>query len=97
MMMSKKQRLIGIVIIATILLLIPFISMFFTTEVNWDATDFLVAAIILFGTGFLTELILRKIKNTSYRIIIAIIFLILIILFWLELAVGVFGSPIAGT
>jgi len=96
-MITKNKRLTAIMLIATALLLIPFIAMQFTNEVNWNFFDFLVAGILLFGVGLLCELVLRKVKETSYRIIICAVVLIALILTWTELAVGIFGTPFAGS
>ena len=58
----NNKRLTFILITATILLLIPLVAMQFTEEVNWTLADFLVAGVLLYGTGLLCELILRKVK-----------------------------------
>ena len=46
-----------------IILLIPLIAMQFTDEVNWNLPDFIVAGVLLLGTGLACELVLRKVKN----------------------------------
>ncbi|NGY36353.1 hypothetical protein FQU23_002385 [Flavobacterium sp. XN-5] len=86
-----------IIIATTILLLIPLISMQFTTEVNWTPIDFVAAGVLLLSTGLLCEWTLRKIPKMKYRIVICLSLLIILILIWTELAVGIFGSPISGT
>jgi hypothetical protein len=48
-------------IVLTVLLLIPLIAMQFTNEVNWTLFDF--GAFL--GTGFICELVIRKVKNQS--------------------------------
>ena len=93
----KNKRLIGILITVGILLLIPFIAMQFTNEVAWSLFDFVVTAILLLGTGLLCELVLRKVNKTKHRLIICAIILALLILTWMELAVGIFGTPFAGS
>lgn len=93
----KNKRLIGILITVGILLLIPFIAMQFTNEVAWSLFDFVVAAILLLGTGLLCELVLRKVNKTKHRLIICAIILVLLVLTWMELAVGLFGTPFAGS
>jgi bacteriorhodopsin len=80
-----------------ILLSIPLIAMQFTDEVNWTIMDFIVAGILLFGTGLICELVLRKVKNKKYRIGISAIILAALFLICAELAVGIFGSPFAGS
>jgi hypothetical protein len=79
-----------------ILLLIPFIAMQFTPEVNWTAFDFIIAGILLLSVGFAIDFALRKLKTSKYRIAIIIGIIITFLLVWIELAVGIFGTPFAG-
>ena len=92
----KNKRLKIIVLTVAFLLLIPVIAMQFTDEVNWDLFDFIVAGVLLLGTGLILDLILRKIKDVKHRIVIAAALLALLFLVWAELAVGIFGKPLAG-
>ena len=94
---QKSKRLKIILFGATTLLLIPLVAMQFTNEVKWGFFDFLVMGILLFGTGIICELILQKFKTIHQRIILCGISLILFLLIWVELAVGIFNSPIAGS
>lgn len=96
-MTFQNKRLAGILLTVVILLLVPFFAMQFTSEVNWSAFDFLVAAILLFGTGLLIELVLRFVKKRNHRIFVCLGILAALFLLWAELAVGIFGSPIAGS
>lgn len=93
----KNKRLILILSAVLILLLIPLIAMQFTHEVNWDILDFAVMGILLAGTGFLCELVLRKIKNLQNRALVCGAILLVFFLIWAELAVGIFGTPFAGS
>jgi Kef-type K+ transport system membrane component KefB len=93
----QNKRLIGIVVAVATLLLIPLIAMQFTDEVDWKPFDFVVMGILLLSTGLLCELVIRKVKRTKYRIIICGALLAALFLVWAELAVGVFGTPFAGS
>ena len=93
----QDKRLTGIVLSVTLILLIPLIAMQFTGEVNWTLMDFVVMGVLLLGTGLLIELVLRKVKKTVYRIAICGVILLALTLIWAELAVGIFGTPFAGT
>lgn len=93
----KNKRVIGIVVTVVLLLLIPLIAMQFTNEVVWTLSDFIIAGILLLGTGLLCELVIRKIATQKNRIIVCGIILVLLVLTWMEMAVGLFGSPIAGS
>ncbi|QMW06178.1 hypothetical protein [Spirosoma foliorum] len=96
-MITQNTRLTGILLTATTLLLIPFIAMQFTNEVNWSPFDFIVAGVLLFGTGLMCELVLRTVTKKEYRIALCVVILVALVLIWIELAVGIFGSPIAGS
>lgn len=92
-----SNRSLKIILISVVfILLIPFISMQFTDEVNWGPLDFVVAGVLLLSTGFIFDLVLRKVKNRNYRIAIIIVILLALLLIWAELAVGVFGTPFGG-
>lgn len=93
----KNKRLLIILATAAVLLLIPFIAMQFTNEVKWNIFDFAIMGGMLTGTGLLIELTLRKVKSWQNRLIICGVVLVLFLLVWAELAVGIFGSPFAGS
>lgn len=96
-MTAQNQRLSIILLTASLVLLLPLIAMQFTSEVHWTSSDFVVAGFLLFGTGLLIELVLRKTKKGAWRILAVLGLMLLFLLVWLELAVGIFGSPWAGT
>ena len=96
-MVTQNKRLISIVLTAAFLLLIPLIAMQFTNEVNWTAGDFLAMGILLVGTGLACEVVLRKVKKTRYRIALCAALIVALLLIWAELAVGIFGTPFAGS
>ena len=96
-MKFKDKRLIGIITTVFVILSIPLIAMQFTTEVNWKSSDFIILGILLLGTGLLCELVLRKIQKTQHRILLCGFLMLALLLVWAELAVGVFGSPFAGS
>ena len=96
-MKTKNKRLVAIAVTVAILLLIPFVAMQFTSEVRWDLTDFITAGVLLLGTGLLCELVIRKVKRSRFRIAMIAAVLLTLVLIWLELAVGIFGTPFAGS
>ncbi len=93
----KNKRLYIILGTASIILLVPLVAMQFTSEVQWTLSDFLIGAVLLLGTGLLLELLLRVIKKTSLRIAVGAAILLILLLVWAELAVGIFGTPFAGS
>lgn len=92
----NNKRLLAIVLLAVMLLLIPLIAMQFTDEVNWKLGDFLIAGVLLIGTGLMCELVFRKVKNIYFQIAICLALLVLLLLIWAELAVGIFGTNFSG-
>ena len=90
------RRFFIIVFIVAVILSIPLIAMLFTEEVNWSMLDFSVAAALLFGTGFMLDLIIRKVKRKEARVTLSVVLIGIIILIWIELAVGIFNTPLVG-
>lgn len=93
----KNKRIKLIVLATLIILLIPLIAMQFTSEVNWSPIDFVVAGVLLLGTGLICDLAIRKVKKIKYQTAIIVVILITLLLVWAELAVGIFGTPISGS
>jgi hypothetical protein len=96
-MITQNTRLIVILLATGSLLLIPFIAMQFTDQVDWSFSDFLIMGILLLSTGMLCELVLRKVKKLKHRIVLMVAILASFFLIWAELAVGIFGTPFAGS
>jgi len=96
-MTYPNKRLTLILLGATLILLIPFLAMQFTSEVNWSALDFIVAGLLLLGAGLLIEVVLRKATRANLKIGLILLIVVLLLLTWAELAVGVFGTPFAGS
>ena len=95
-MIKQNKRLFVIVVAIPILLLIPLIAMYFTSEVKWTFFDFCIAGLLLTGAGFSIEFNLRKVKARKQRIALVLAFIIVFLMIWAELAVGIFNTPIGG-
>ncbi|WP_374441126.1 hypothetical protein [Epilithonimonas sp.] len=96
-MMTQSQRSTLLYSIPFVILSIPLIAMQFTEEVNWTVSDFLVMGILLFATVFTIDFVLKKFKTLKSRLILIFAIVTLLVLVWAELAVGIFGSPLAGS
>lgn len=96
MIMNGKRMLI-IIGIVLLILLIPLIGMQFTEEVNWSLFDFIVAGVLLLATGLGCEFIIQKVKKKENRIALILVIITILLLIWVELAVGIFGTPLAGS
>ena len=84
-------------IAAALILLIPLIAIQFTEEVQWELGDFIIMGILLYGTGLAIELVNTRPQNIRKRAAYSFVILAIFFLIWAELAVGVFGSPFAGS
>ena len=80
-----------------LLLIIPLIGMNFTNDIDWDLSDFIVAGLILLVFSLTANFIILRISNRNRRVVYITILLILFMFIWIELAVGIFGTPFAGS
>lgn len=95
---TTRSRNVGWLALATLLLLmVPLIAMQCTDDVHWTISDFVVANALIFGAGLIYECIVRRINNRQYRIAAVAVLVMVFMLAWIELAVGLIGSPFAGS
>jgi hypothetical protein len=92
-----SKQFLRVVLGTAAILLVPLVAMQFTGEVNWTAGDFVVAAVLLAGTGMLFELAKAKLRTGKSRLIASAVIGICFLFVWAELAVGIVGSPFAGS
>jgi len=93
-MITKKQTSS---FIFAVLMLAAFFANLYADGWNWSPSDFLVAGILLFGAAFFVHLVLSSGRSLSSKLIISMIILLALALIWIELAVGIFASPFAGS
>lgn len=74
------------------LLILPAIAMRYTSEVDWTASDFIFAAVLLSALGIGGEVALRVGRNAPHRLGIAIAALGGFLTVWINGAVGMLGS-----
>lgn len=93
----KNKRLLIILCVVGVLLLVPLVAMQFSNEVNWTVFDFVVAGSLLLATGLGIEAVLRKVKRKDTRVALCAAIVVVLLIVWAELAVGIFGTPLAGS
>jgi len=69
----------------------------FTNEVNWTFMDFIVAGLLIFSLVTGISLLIKSIKNKKRLIFYMLALILIFMMLWVELAVGIFNSPIAGS
>ena len=95
--MNSKKRTTYLLIFGLIILLVPLVGMQLSSEINWGLLDFIVAGILIIVLILVLELIFRKVQSNKKRLWLVILIGILFIMIWVELSVGIFGSPFAGS
>lgn len=63
----------------------------------WDLFDFAVAGVLLFGSGLVYVLATRHVGSKRNRIVVGVAVAAVLLVVWADLAVGVFGTPFAGS
>jgi hypothetical protein len=96
------KNIIRIAIGTGAILLVPLVLTLLGSGVDgdgwhWTLSDFVIMGILIFGTGLIYECIIKKIKNSTHRVYFAIALVVAFLLVWAELAVGLFGTPFAGS
>lgn len=78
--------------LAATLLLLPAVAMQFTAEVDWTASDFVFAGVLIGGSGLLLELIARRSPDNAYRAAAGFALLAAFLTIWANAAVGMIGD-----
>lgn len=89
------QKFVKYAIILVGLLLIPLVGTLLSNEVNWSGFDYLIAAIFLIIVFIGIEVITKY--AAGKKLIWILILCLVMLLVWLELAVGIFNTPFAGS
>lgn len=96
-MTFQNKRLAAMLLLIPALLLIPLTAMYYGSGFNWTVFDFVVMGLLLLGTALLVELVLRNVKKGRNRLLLLGVVFLIMFLLWVELAVGIIGSPLAGS
>ena len=79
------------------LLLIPLIGMTITDEINWSPFDFIIMGSLLIFLSIGINFASNRAKNLKNRVLYIGLLVMIFMLIWAELAVGLFGTPFAGS
>lgn len=86
----KRMIILGLAVVCV--LLVPLVAMQFTGEVDWSFSDFVFAAVVLFGAGLTYILIARTSGNIAYRAGIGLAVATGLLVVWANGAVGLIGN-----
>ena len=90
--------LLAVAVVTALMLMVPLVAMRFTNEVNWTLGDFVVAGLLLFGTGAAYVLAVRKVSSKKKRALIGAALGLALLFLWAEMAVGIIGTlPFSGS
>ena len=88
---ANPWRIAGWSMVA-LLLLLPAVAMQFTSEVNWTASDFVFAAVLMCSVGAAFELAVRMSRDTAYRGGVGAALAAAFMIVWATGAVGMIGD-----
>lgn len=63
----------------------------------WSLMDYVVMGLLLWATGIGISAAAHYFPRRRFRLLAITVFIIAFLLIWAELAVGIFGTPLAGT
>lgn len=93
----NRKYVIRSILLTELLLLVPLLGMLVSDDWNWSLSDFIIAGILLAGVRGGTLLFVAGLRaHKQHLTIIGAVTAFVLILLWIELAVGLFGSPLAG-
>lgn len=87
-----------LVLLGTAMLLtVPLLAMQFSADMHWDWFDFAVTGVLLAATGCMYVAVARTVSNRRRRALIGVALAVALLVVYLELAVGVFGTALGGS
>ena len=90
--MALNKSILRLLLAIALLLLIPLAAMQFNTGVNWSVSDFVIAGILLLGTGLAYLLVASKARNGAYKLAAGVAVAASLMLVWGNLGVGFIGN-----
>ncbi len=88
----SSRPLLPYFLVPALPLLVPFVAMRFTAEVNWTLSDFIFAYVLLAGAGFAYRFATHRAGTLTYRIAAGLAVFGCLSLIWVNLAVGFIGD-----
>jgi len=88
----RLKVVLGILLAVVCLVLVPLVAMQFSDHVVWERGDFIVAFVLLAGTGLVFEFAASRVRDSAYQTAVGIALGAALLLVWVNLAVGMIGN-----
>lgn len=88
---NHKAILVALIVNA-IVLVVPLVAMQFTDEVDWSVGDFIVATLLIMGSGLIIDFVSGRSRNAAFRLGVVMAVGTGLLLIWVNLAVGLIGD-----
>jgi len=82
--------------ITVAVLLVVFLASLLSDQVMWSIYDFLIGGGLIFVFATIEVILWNKLKS-QHRLFVVLFVLLVFLILWAEMAVGLFGSPLAGS
>lgn len=93
----RHKAIAVLVVVAGIAMLANLVAMQVTDEVNWSAFDFAALSVFMLGVGVVLEVATGEFRTSARKFAIGAAVVGAAAIVFIELAVGIVGSPIAGS
>ena len=77
--------------------MIPLVLTLTLSDFNWELLDFVVGGLLIFSFGVYLTMLWKSKKSRRQKHLFFWIGLLVLVLIWMELAVGIFGTPFSGS
>lgn len=93
---TQIQLLIKVFLTTLGVLIIPLVLTLTLSDFNWDILDFVVGGLLIFSFGVYRTLLWKSKKSRRQKHLFFWVGVLVLVLIWMELAVGIFGTPFSG-
>ncbi|HEX8350579.1 MAG TPA: hypothetical protein VF598_11495, partial [Hymenobacter sp.] len=90
--MTLGKSVLRLMLVTAFLLPILLVAMQFVAGMVWTLSDFVIAGLLLLGTGLLYLLIASRAQNSAYKLAVGVAVAAALLLIWGNLAVGFIGN-----
>jgi len=96
--MVLRHKVMAVIVVVTALVLVGNLAaMQMTDRVSWSWFDFALISVFLLGTGMVLDVAVGAFRNSTHKVAIGAAIAVAAAVLFVELSVGLVGSPIAGS